>query len=78
MPTGAGAITAAGLPGEHFEDERRLARVDAVLAADHLEWLCGTWGSWKDVHLRHLAHERVLVPTERLPDFGLDGEGAIT
>jgi hypothetical protein len=90
---GAGAITSARLPDEHVEDELRMARVDAVLATDQLEWLYDTWAVWKDGHLRHLAHEeeivtpltmktaptpqargrivheRVLLPTEGLPDF---------
>jgi hypothetical protein len=90
---GAGAITAAHLPDEHVEDERLVAQVDAALAAGSPALLCGTWAAWKEVHLRHLAHEeeivtpltmktaptsqargrivheRVLTPTESLPDF---------
>jgi hypothetical protein len=58
---GAGAITAAGLPDEHVEDERFAARVDAALAAGSTALLYGTWVAWKDVHLRHIAHEEEIV-----------------
>jgi len=58
---GAGAITAAGLPEEHLEDERLAARVDTALAAGDLALLCGTWAAWRDGHLHHLAHEEEIV-----------------
>ena len=90
---GAGAITAAGLPDEHVDDERFAGRVDAALVAGSTALLHGSWLAWKDVHLRHLVHEeeivtpltmktaptpqargrlvheRILTPTETLPDF---------
>ena len=90
---GANAITAAGLPDEHVEEERFAARVDTALASGGSALLYGSWTVWKDVHLRHLlheekivtpltmktastpqargriVHERVLKPTEGLPDF---------
>jgi hypothetical protein len=58
---GAGAITRAGLPDEHVDDERFTARVDAALAASSPALLYGTWVAWRDAHLRHLAHEEEIV-----------------
>jgi hypothetical protein len=58
---GAGAITVAGLPDEHVEDERFAARVDAALVDGSTALLYGTWSAWKDLHLRHLAHEEEIV-----------------
>jgi hypothetical protein len=90
---GAGAITGAGLPDEHIDNERYAARVDAALNRGSPALLYGTWLVWKDSHQQHLAHEeeivtpltmktaptpqargrlvheRILKPTETLPDF---------
>jgi len=56
-----GAIGAAGLEDEHAEEARFAARVDAALATGSPALLYGTWAAWRDVHLRHLAHEEAIV-----------------
>jgi len=56
-----GAIGAAGLLDEHDEETRFAARVEAALASGSSALLYGTWAAWREVHLRHLAHEEAVV-----------------
>lgn len=58
---GAGAITSAGLPGEHLEDMRFAAAVDAALRTDDPGALRAAWSAWKDDHLHHLVHEEEIM-----------------
>ena len=58
---GGGAISAAGLPGEHDEDTRLARAVDAALEAGDTAGLRSAWLAWHDEHLRHLEHEEAVM-----------------
>ncbi len=56
-----GAITAAGLTGEHEHDRRLAAAVDAALDDDDLAALHRAFPVWRDEHLHHLEHEEAVM-----------------
>ena len=58
---GGGAISAAGLPGEHEHDRRLVAAVDAALAGGDTAALRQAWSVWHDEHLQHLEHEEAVM-----------------
>ena len=60
---GGGAISSARLPGEHAQDQRLAAGVDAALNRDDAGALRTAWSTWREDHLHHLTHEEeVMMP----------------
>ena len=60
---GEGAVTAAGLPGEHVDDMQLADAVDLALENNDLQALRTAWSVWRGDHLSHLEHEeQIMMP----------------
>lgn len=58
-----GAISKAGLPEEHVNDQRLSAAVNLELETENCSAIRTAWTVWKTSHLHHLEHEeKVMMP----------------